>query len=52
MEKEKEFRQFHELTECELNDLRQALWERAVKEKRDLLWDVRCVYEPDEIKKE
>ncbi len=45
IDKEKvKVKQFHELSECELNDLRQQMYERAVKENRELLVDVRCIY--------
>ena len=42
----KDFKQFNELSECELNDLRQQIWDRAVEKKRELLFYVRCVWQP------
>ena len=41
-----EVKQFSELTECEKNDLRQSLYERAVREGREFLFDVVCAYRP------
>ena len=37
-------KQFNELTKEELEELEKRLWERAVKQKRELLWDLVCVY--------
>lgn len=39
-----EVKQFHELTEEELQELRDSLYKRAVEQKRELLIDVICVY--------
>lgn len=40
-------KQFSDLTEFEKNDLRQQTWERAVREGRELLYDVVCSWRPE-----
>lgn len=42
----KEVRKFSDLTECELSELRQQSWDRAVREGRELLYDVVCAWRP------
>ena len=44
--KENKVKQFSDLTECEKNDLKQQSWERAVREGRELLYDVVCAWRP------
>lgn len=39
-------KQFSDLTESEKNDLKQQMWERAVREGRELLYDVVCAWRP------
>jgi hypothetical protein len=44
---EVKIKQFHELDETELDELKERCYKRAVRNNRELLWDVRCVYEPE-----